>query len=58
MDNDYKEKVFNDPITNQLLKLTKELDGWIVGEHDRISYDYYQYLTFKIESGRLIEIMP
>lgn len=58
MDNNYKQKVFSDSITNQLLKLTKSLNSWIVGEHDQKIYDYYQYLTFKIEGGKLIEIMP
>lgn len=60
MDNDYKEKVFSESLTKQLLTLTKKLDGWMVGEFDgeNVAYDYYQYLTFKIEKGRLIEIMP
>ena len=58
MDNDYKEKTFNDDLTSQLLNLTKQLDGWIVGEFKGKAYDYYQYLTFKIEEGKLIEIMP
>jgi len=58
MDNDYKEKKFNENLTNKLLSLTKQLDGWIVGEYEGKAYDYYQYLTFKIEKGKLIEIMP
>lgn len=58
MDDDYQEKAFSESLTNQLLNLTKQLDGWIVGEHKGKTYDYYQYLTFKIENGKLIEIMP
>lgn len=60
MDTDYKEKVFSESLTSQLLQLTKQLDGWIVGEFEGegIPFDYYQYLTFKIENGKLIEIMP
>jgi hypothetical protein len=58
MNNDYQEKQFNENLTNQLLSLTKQLDGWIVGEYEGRAYDYYQYLTFKIEKGKLIEIMP
>jgi hypothetical protein len=58
MNNDYKEKIFNENLTNQLLSLTKQLDGWIVGEYGEKAYDYYQYLTFKIDNGKLIEIMP
>ncbi len=58
MNNDYKEKIFNKDLTNQLLSLTKQLDGWLVGEDEGKTFDYYQYLTFKIENGKLIEIMP
>jgi hypothetical protein len=58
MDNEYKEKEFNDNLTDQLLSLTKQLDGWIIGEYEGKAYDYYQYLTFKIEKGKLIEILP
>ena len=58
MSNDYKKKTFNNHLTNQLLAVTKQLDGWIVGEYEWKVYDYYQYLTFKIDKGKLIEIMP
>ncbi len=58
MDNEYNEKTFNENLTSQLLNLTKHLDGWVIGEYEGKTYDYYQYLTFKIEKGKLIEIMP
>lgn len=58
MDKDYQAKVFNEYLTSQLVKLTKQLDGWIVGQYQGKTYDYYQYLTFKIEKGKLVEIMP
>lgn len=58
MDRDYTEKVFSKQLTENLLTITKRLDGWMVGEYEGVQYDYYQYLTFKIEQGRLIEIMP
>lgn len=58
MDNDYQEKVFSKHLTQQLLILTKQLNGWIVGEYDGKAYDYYQYLTFKIVNGNITEIMP
>jgi len=58
MDADYKEKKFDKDLTDELLSLTKQLDGWIVATHDKEKFDYYQYLTFKIENGKLIEIMP
>jgi len=58
MDVEDREKKFSDSLSSQLLSLTKELDGWLVGEMEGKKYDYYQYLTFKMENGKLIEIMP
>ena len=58
MDQDYQPKQFNSAISNQLLQLTKGLEGWRVAEHEGQTYDYYQYLTFKIENGQLSEILP
>lgn len=58
MDNNYNEKKFDDTITNQVLSLTRKLEGWMAGEIEGNKYDYYQYLSFKIENGKLIEIMP
>ncbi len=58
MNNDFKEKKFNQALVDGLLKLTKELDGWIIGGDEKNKVDYYQYLTFKLLDGNLIEIMP
>lgn len=58
MNNDFNKKEFSVHFKKQLLNLTKQMPGWMVGEYDGKVYDYYQYLTFKIESGNLVEIMP
>lgn len=58
MDYDYKEKQISKNIVDKLLQLTKELDGWKIGDNGTNKLDYYQYLTFKLENGKLIEIMP
>jgi hypothetical protein len=58
MDNDFNEKEFSVDFKKQLLNLTKQMSGWMVGEYEGKAYDYYQYLTFKIDSGNLVEIMP
>ena len=58
MDTTYVEKQFNREFTARYLKLTKQLKGWEVGKLEDRVYDYYQYLTFKIDNGKLIEIMP
>lgn len=55
---DYLEKKFSSDLVDSLLIITKELDGWVIGGDTTNKVDYYQYLTFKIENGRLVEIMP
>lgn len=59
MDWQYVEMEFDLNIANQLMEITKALDGWkIMKNKDGKPQDYYQYLIFKLESGELVEIMP
>ncbi|MGB3468300.1 MAG: hypothetical protein WBA74_23645 [Cyclobacteriaceae bacterium] len=58
MDKDYREVALSDDLTDQIMKITRELDGWLPGEFDDKPYDYYQYLTFKITNGDIEDIMP
>ncbi len=58
MNNDYQPMSFDKKLVEKILTLARELDGWIVGGNPEQPVDYYQYLTFKIEGGKLIEIMP
>jgi hypothetical protein len=58
MDEDYNEKVFLKSITDQLLSITKNLNGWKVKKYNGKESNYYQYLIFKIENGQLKEILP
>lgn len=58
MDNAYQAKKFNDKLEHQLVSLVKVMDGWIAQEHEGKKYDYYQYLTFKIEKGKITDITP
>jgi len=58
MDTNYQPKKFNQGLESKILQLTKQMDGWIAGEFKGQKMDYYQYLTFKLEDGQLIEIMP
>lgn len=58
MDNDFNEKEFSVDLKMQLLNLTEKMPGWPAGEYEGKIRDYYQYLTFKIEGGNLVEIMP
>jgi len=58
MDSNYKNKPMSNDLTNQLMEITKNLDGWKPGVFDGKNYDYYQYLSFKIEKGQIKRIMP
>ncbi|GAB4229476.1 MAG: hypothetical protein Tsb0034_01070 [Ekhidna sp.] len=58
MDSDYKEIDLSNRLTNQLMEITRSLDGWKPGVFDGKNYDYYQYLTFKIVNGKIESIVP
>ena len=57
-DDNYNEKIFDPSITNQLLAITKMLNGWKTKTYNGNKIDYYQYLIFKISNGQLKEILP
>lgn len=58
MDNNYNPLNFDKKISDQLLELTKKLDGWGIKRLENRPINYYQYLIFKIENGKLIKILP
>ncbi|MEM8568704.1 MAG: hypothetical protein AAGF85_19765 [Bacteroidota bacterium] len=59
MDSDYKAKSFDPKITDQLMDITKSLDGWkTFNRKSGTPLEYYQYLIFKIKDGQLKEILP
>ncbi|MEF9480397.1 hypothetical protein OWR28_24350 [Chryseobacterium sp. 1B4] len=41
-----------------MLQFTKSLDGWMPKEIQGLKVDYYQYLTYKIENGKVSEVLP
>tara|TARA_R110002020_G_scaffold133140_4_gene297162 strand:- start:153 stop:665 length:513 start_codon:yes stop_codon:yes gene_type:complete len=58
MDDNYVEKKFDPEITSQLMRITKQLNGWKVLPNSAEAQDYYQYLIFKIEEGNILDILP
>lgn len=58
MDSEYREREFDKNITEQLMSITKSLKGWTPKVWKETEIDYYQYLIFKLESGKLISILP
>jgi hypothetical protein len=58
MDFNYVEKEFDEATTNQLLEITRSLNGWQPKQFGNQTADYYQYLIFKIDKGRIVKILP
>lgn len=58
LDQDYKPHKMNTKITAQLMDIVKSTNGWKPGKLDGADFDYYQYLTFKIEKGEINSIIP
>jgi len=58
MDDSYQLIVLSEKVNSQLIQLTRSLSGWIIGTNRERSFDYYQYLTFRVNNGNLIEITP
>ena len=57
-DYQYREKKFDEEVINQLLTITKDVDGWSVLRKDELPVDYYMYLVFKMNDGHIKEILP
>ncbi|HBV15665.1 hypothetical protein [Chryseobacterium carnipullorum] len=58
MDADLKETILDKELGERLLRFTKSLDGWIPKEIKGFKIGYYQYLTYKIENGKVSEVLP
>ena len=57
-DMNYQQLDFDMRITNQLMAITKRLQDWRVLSLEQDPLDYYQYLIFKIDKGKIVEILP
>lgn len=57
-DLELNEFKFEDQITTQLLEIVQNLNAWEILNYQDKSYDYYQYLTFKIVDSEIKEIAP
>ncbi|MGG5209512.1 hypothetical protein ACQWU4_11240 [Chryseobacterium sp. MIQD13] len=58
MNTDQKETSPDKELGERLLRFTKSLDGWIPKEIKGFKAGYYQYLTYKIENGKVSEVLP
>lgn len=58
MNENYRQENLDKNLAEKLLNFTKSLNGWIPKEFQGKRFDYYQYLTYKIENGKVAEILP
>jgi hypothetical protein len=58
LDDQYQPASFPAAITDQLLTLTRQLEGWLPGSYRDVVRDSYVYLTFTIRDGSLLTITP
>jgi len=58
IDSEFNSKEFDASILDQIMAITKSLEGWIPKTDRGKLSDYYQYLIFKIEEGQIKEILP
>jgi len=55
---DYSEKKFHPSLVEELLNLTKNLKEWTAFSRGDSTFDCFSHITFKIENGELVEILP
>ncbi|GAE66180.1 hypothetical protein SAMN05421692_3884 [Chryseobacterium indologenes] len=55
---EYDEKELDKGLATNLLNFTKSLNGWVIKQMESKKIDYYQYLTYKIENGEIVEVLP
>lgn len=58
VDRNYQSATFDSALVATVLGFTKGLTAWRPGEYQGAYYDYFQYLTFKITDGKVVDILP
>jgi len=58
MDLDLKEKPLNPTMVNELFKFTSNSENWNVISYENTPQNYYMYTSYRIENGKVAEIIP
>ncbi|WP_257666739.1 hypothetical protein [Parapedobacter tibetensis] len=58
VDGNYETTSFPQPFVADIVAFVEELDDWRPGQHQGNTYDYYQYLTFKLTDGKVVDLLP
>ena len=58
MDLDLKETPLNKAMVDKLLHITAKPENWEIIEYDDAPKNYYMYVSYRIENGKITEIIP
>ncbi|MCT4697666.1 hypothetical protein [Tenacibaculum haliotis] len=58
MDLDLKEKSLDSKMVNELLTFTSKPKNWNVISYDDKPQNYYMYISYRIENGKVTQIIP
>ena len=58
VDKNYEPTQFSEEMVAQLLKLTAQPEHWNILSYKEKPFDYYMYVSYKIENGTIAEILP
>ncbi|MFK7750394.1 MAG: hypothetical protein AB8B65_18525 [Kordia sp.] len=53
-----EEKALNSEMVNTLLKITSNAENWNVITYEETPLNYYMYVSYRIENGKVTEIIP
>jgi hypothetical protein len=57
LNEDFQENKFHPELVNHFLQQLKEVKGWIPGNYKKVDYDSYDHIVFKIENGKLKDVL-
>lgn len=58
MDLDLKEKSMNSKLVDELFRFTSNPNRWNIISYDNHPQNYYMYVSYRIENGKVTEIIP
>jgi hypothetical protein len=58
MNLDLEESSLNQEMVNELFKFTANPNHWNSITYDEIAHNYYMYISYRIENGKVTEIIP
>lgn len=58
MNLDLEEYPLNENMVTQLLELTAEPNNWNIISYKNLARNYYMYVSYRIENGKITEIIP